>query len=645
MHRSSILSGVVLISFFVSFAVSNVVVNILQNEQGLCVIAFSTQGDGTTYTLETLAEITEGEITVCNGAEYYINSEITIENGDGLVIQEGEHVIFNPNGYLIIHGNITGEGTEDSPIKLSYYSEDAYTRTIRFQFINHENTFMELRNFSIKNIGVSFDDSTSSHLTIYNPAETEESNDNISATELQNQCWSFLGEWSIPPTGKAFSEEYIRFLTASGGQVFGIPTRWDGDSDFDGMPNWWERVNNLNPFDPNDAQSDPDNDGLFNHGEYLTGSNPNKPDTDSDTVSDGDEIYIYSTSPVSQDTDRDAVPYYYTLNDKRICWMGDGREATLRQKGYTIYSPDTHQDRIAVLFCGGIDQSQNHAGYWNDLAIFYSLLVEKYHYRQENIYILYADGNLPNDDNCKYDSDHKILFDDPNDEVTIVDNIDFRSSGIIEGPGTREAFNTLLTHLLNGDAGYPKLDGADIFTLYVADHGGKNTATSDYWINEWGTGKWYAWEPGSSNDFCDDINRIPSTVYKNIIMTQCYGGGFAFYVRHPDYGNVQNYVFMSAVDGDHSSWSCDNEVADSDYYFDKYLYYLSIALTEQNWYIENTSPNSGWNTITLDSDGDGIINLKEVTDYIKEMDDQDHTPYIECKNDLSTKWTYGDYID
>jgi len=27
------------------------------------------------------------------------------------------------------------------------------------------------------------------------------------------------------------------------------------------------------------------------------------------------------------------------------------------------------------------------------------------------------------------------------------------------------------------------------------------------------------------------------------------------------------------------------------------------------------------------------------------MDDQDHTPYIECKNDLSTKWTYGDYID
>ena len=62
-----------------------------------------------------------------------------------------------------------------------------------------------------------------------------------------------------------------------------------GDSDGDGMPDWWEYTNGLNPYDPADASADPDRDGLTNINEYRLGKNPRSPDnppTVTATVSD-----------------------------------------------------------------------------------------------------------------------------------------------------------------------------------------------------------------------------------------------------------------------------------------------------------------------------------------------------------------------
>jgi hypothetical protein len=49
----------------------------------------------------------------------------------------------------------------------------------------------------------------------------------------------------------------------------------DPDDDNDGMPDWWEIEHGLDPFDPSDADDDPDGDGVDNLGEYLAGSDPN----------------------------------------------------------------------------------------------------------------------------------------------------------------------------------------------------------------------------------------------------------------------------------------------------------------------------------------------------------------------------------
>ena len=48
------------------------------------------------------------------------------------------------------------------------------------------------------------------------------------------------------------------------------------DSDGDGMPDWWEEQNGLNPLFADDASDDADGDGLNNRDEFLAGSDPNR---------------------------------------------------------------------------------------------------------------------------------------------------------------------------------------------------------------------------------------------------------------------------------------------------------------------------------------------------------------------------------
>jgi hypothetical protein len=50
------------------------------------------------------------------------------------------------------------------------------------------------------------------------------------------------------------------------------------DNDKDGIPDTWERDNNLNPNDPSDAIRDYDNDGFSNYKEYESHTSPRNPD-------------------------------------------------------------------------------------------------------------------------------------------------------------------------------------------------------------------------------------------------------------------------------------------------------------------------------------------------------------------------------
>ncbi|MDI6855199.1 MAG: hypothetical protein QMD21_00230 [Candidatus Thermoplasmatota archaeon] len=81
------------------------------------------------------------------------------------------------------------------------------------------------------------------------------------------------------------------------------------DSDSDGMPDGWEVFYRLNPL-ANDTYSDEDLDNLTNLEEYLALTDPRLNDTDYDGLIDGDEVKLYNTSPINPDTDGDGLNDY-----------------------------------------------------------------------------------------------------------------------------------------------------------------------------------------------------------------------------------------------------------------------------------------------------------------------------------------------
>lgn len=89
----------------------------------------------------------------------------------------------------------------------------------------------------------------------------------------------------------------VGFLDGSEGLAFN-PEYPPLDNDQDGIYDNWETVHGLNPDDPADANSDPDNDLLVAADEFLLGTMENNPDSDADGIPDGAE-YASSLDPLN----------------------------------------------------------------------------------------------------------------------------------------------------------------------------------------------------------------------------------------------------------------------------------------------------------------------------------------------------------
>ena len=112
--------------------------------------------------------------------------------------------------------------------------------------------------------------------------------------------------WSYPASGQlTLSNEGALYIASQNGTLTAINISGDGDND--GMPGWWENSYGLDDADATDAALDADIDGLTNLEEYNNFTNPNIDDTDSDAITDGDEVNVYLTSPVQADTDGDGL--------------------------------------------------------------------------------------------------------------------------------------------------------------------------------------------------------------------------------------------------------------------------------------------------------------------------------------------------
>jgi len=126
-----------------------------------------------------------------------------------------------------------------------------------------------------------------------------------------NNSFYYRGEFAVSADGvlNILMQQHIGGRLPPGGDnnpvLQGVIVHLDlTDDDSDGLPNWYETANGLNPNVADAA--DLDGDGSPNTEEFTNGTDPDNPDSDGDGLNDGDEVTA-GTNPALADTDGDGL--------------------------------------------------------------------------------------------------------------------------------------------------------------------------------------------------------------------------------------------------------------------------------------------------------------------------------------------------
>jgi uncharacterized protein (DUF1800 family) len=140
------------------------------------------------------------------------------------------------------------------------------------------------------------------------------------------------------------------------------------DSDDDGPPDLWENAYGLDPLNPGDAVGDLDNDGVINRDEWLRGTDPRRPDSDGDRVSDGLEVanvsdplnansrpqYAGFVWPTGEDLDLNGLPDAWEIRYRAfnlpLSGDADGDGLSNAQEALWGTNPFDAQSRLALTF-------------------------------------------------------------------------------------------------------------------------------------------------------------------------------------------------------------------------------------------------------------------------------------------------------
>jgi hypothetical protein len=90
---------------------------------------------------------------------------------------------------------------------------------------------------------------------------------------------------------------------------------YNPDTDTDGLTDGEEVTTGLDGYTTDPLNPDMDTDGLTDGEEYANNTNPKNPDTDGDGLTDGDEVNTWGTLATNWDTDGDYIPDLYEANN------------------------------------------------------------------------------------------------------------------------------------------------------------------------------------------------------------------------------------------------------------------------------------------------------------------------------------------
>ena len=263
---------------------------------------------------------------------------------------------------------------------------------------------------------------------------------------------------------------------------------------------------------------------------------------------------------------------------------------------------NTLEHNYAVIINGGANRFINHERYWNNCAALYSILVNKYGYDRNKIYVIMSDGTDSGIDRHlinltggmeQYDSSPLDLDGD------YLPDIQYAATKT----NISSVFNSLSNIITSQD---------EVF-VFTTDHG--DTVNNQYVLYLWND------ETLSSTEFAAEINKINNARAINILMQQCFSGGFLSALCG------DNRVVMTACSNYQVSHSMSNQV------YDEFCYH---------WFCAMNGEDMDHNIVDADDNGDGYVSMWEAYYYAKEADTQPETP-LYCSNGCQEQGDYDYY--
>lgn len=266
---------------------------------------------------------------------------------------------------------------------------------------------------------------------------------------------------------------------------------------------------------------------------------------------------------------------------------------TSHQKKNMLQRTNTTHEQYAVIISGGGDVYNNHVRYWNDCSAVYQTLKNN-GFTQNHIYVAMSDGTNP-------------AWDLRTGEYSYISSpLDLDGDNIndIQYPADYDHIEMIFDSL----AGIMSSDD-DLF-VFVTDHGGHIYGNMSYIV---------LWNGGTLHDyaFAQMIRRINARTI-NIVMEQCYSGGFV-----DDLRGMENLVITTACAANEKSYAM------SMYSYDEYIYYWLTA-------VNGTPPFCLYPYYAPlpmmgnpDSNQDGYISMGEAYQYATAMDSQNEHPIQE----------------